>query len=344
MVHVRGNFIWKITRPALGVPSELEKELQTAALHIPGSTQTTKGPGQFHFQFYAAPNVSTPAFPNAPKNPEEFLYRVVPNIEEFEKILAAQTTGTIEDKVVIGIRTCGETFGDRTTPIGNPNSSWISVNPFGGTGDDVYFENGRELRVPKAFVNLVETPADKQVRDAQSEAAFAFIEALAGQPKGSATKKDPNAPIEFFSGGEDGIGTTYHESGTLWIGNDFTTSVTDVNGRFHHVSNAYCVDQSIFTTVGSANPVPTGLTLSRKIARSIIERYSQVQTIDDEPGFETLYQGNFKADGWEIAGSGSQNFFDVPNQSGAVLGAGVGNKNVALGVLWFTRKNSRISS
>lgn len=338
MVHVRGNFIWKIARPALGVPAELEKELQTAALHIPGSTQTTKGPGQFHFQFYAAPNVFTPAFPNAPNNPEEFLYRVVPNIEEFEKILAAQTTGTIENKVVIGIRTCGETFGDRTTPIGNPNSSWISVNPFGGTGDDVYFENGRELRVPKAFVNLVETPADKQVRDAQSEAAFAFIEALAGQPKGSATKKDPNAPIEFFSGGEDGIGTTYHESGTLWIGNDFTTSVTDVNGRFHHVSNAYCVDQSIFTTVGSANPVPTGLTLSRKIARSIIERYSQVQTIDDEPGFETLYQGNFKADGWEIAASGSQNFFDVPNQSGAVLGAGVGNKNVALGVLWFTRK------
>ncbi|MFW9261036.1 family 16 glycoside hydrolase [Nostoc sp. CALU 546] len=338
MVHVRGNFIWKIARPALGVPSELEKELQTAALHIPGSTQTTKGPGQFHFQFYAAPNVFTPAFPNAPNNPEEFLYRVVPNIEEFEKILSAQTTGTIENKVVIGIRTCGETFGDRTTPIGNPNSSWISVNPFGGTGDDLYFENGRELRVPKAFVNLVETPADKQVRDAQSEAAFAFIEALAGQPKGSATKKDPNAPIEFFSGGEDGIGTTYHESGTLWIGNDFTTSVTDVNGRFHHVSNAYCVDQSIFTTVGSANPVPTGLTLSRKIARSIIERYSQVQTIDDEPGFETLYQGNFKADGWEIAASGSQNFFDVPNQSGAVLGAGVGNKNVALGVLWFTRK------
>jgi hypothetical protein len=338
MVHVRGNFIWKITRPALGVPSTLEKELQTAALHIPGSTPTAKGPGQFHFQFYAAPNIFTPAFPGAPNNPEEFLYRVVPNIEEFEKILAAQTTGTIENKVVIGIRTCGETFGDRTTPIGNPNSSWISVNPFGGTGDDVYFENGRELRVPKAFVNLIETPADKQVRDAQSEAAFAFIEALAGQPKGSATKKDPNAPIEFFSGGEDGIGTTYHESGTLWIGNDFTTSVTDVNGRFHHISNAYCVDQSIFTTVGSANPVPTGLTLSRKIARSIIERYTEVPNVNNEQGFETLYRGNFKADGWEIVASGSQNFFDVQNQNSAVLGAGVGNKNVALGVLWFTRK------
>jgi hypothetical protein len=340
MVHVRGNFIWKITRTALGVPSKLEQELQTAALHIPGSTQTAKGPGQFHFQFYAAPNIFTPAFPGAPNNPEEFLYRVVPNIEEFEKILAAQTSGTIDNKVVIGIRTCGETFGDKTTPIGNSNSSWISVNPFGGTGDDVYFENGRELRVPKAFVNLVETPADKQVRDAQSEAAFAFIEALAGQPRGSATNKDPNAPIELFDKKQDGVGTTYHESGTLWMGTDYTTSVTDVNARFHHVANAYCVDQSIFPTVGSANPVPTGLTLSRKIARSIIERYTSVQAVSDEQGFETLYSGNFKADGWEIVASDSQNFFDVQNQSIPVLGVGVGDKSEGegLGVLWFTRK------
>jgi hypothetical protein len=332
MAHVRGNFVWKVTRTTLGVPPQLKKELQTAALHIPGSTQTAKGPGQFHFQFYAAPNMSTPAFDKAANNPEEFLYRMVPNIEEVEQILAAQTSGGMADKIAIGIRTCGEMFGDRTTPVGNLNTSWISVNPFGGTGDDVYFENGRELRVPKAFVNLVETPADKQVRDAQSEAAFAFIEALAGQPKGSATKQgDPNAPIEFFSGAEDGIGTTYHESGTLWMGTDYTSSVTDVNGRFHHVSNAYCVDQSIFPTVGSANPVPTGLALSRKVARSIIERYTEVPNVNNEEGFETLYRGDFKADGWEFAASGYQNFFDVLNQSVPVLGAGVGDKEVRLG-------------
>jgi hypothetical protein len=104
MVHVRGNFLWKITRTPLGVLSKLEQELQTAALHIPGSTQTEKGPGQFHFQFYAAPNICTSAFPNAPKNPEEFLYRVVPNIEDFEKILAAQTSGTIDIATAKAVR------------------------------------------------------------------------------------------------------------------------------------------------------------------------------------------------------------------------------------------------
>jgi len=336
MSHVRGNFVWRVSRNALGL-SATDTTLRTAALHVQGSTPTSQEPGQFHFQFYAAPNVNTGAFPGAANNPEEFLYRMVPNLDDVQSILEAQEG--LGDRVVIGIRTCGETFGDRTSPIGsNNNVSWMNVSPFGGTGDDIYFENGQPLRIPKAFVNLVETPDDKAVRVAQAQASFAFIEALANQPSGSATSDDPNAPIQFFSGGEDPSGTTYHESGTLWLGTDYTKSVTDANGRFHHVSNAYCVDQSIFPTVGSANPVPTGLTLSRKIARSIIERYSQVANVGDEQGFETLYRGNFKADGWEIAASGSQNFFDVQNQSIPVLGAGVGDKNVGLGVLWFTRK------
>ncbi|HAX74319.1 MAG TPA: hypothetical protein DCY88_00400 [Cyanobacteria bacterium UBA11372] len=340
MVHVRGNFIWKVTRAALGVPNQLDNELQTAALHVRGTTKTQKGSGQFHFQFYAAPSLDNPAFPGAKGNAEEFLYRMIPNLDEYYRILAAQTKGTMEGKIVLSIRTCGETFGDKTSPIGTNNVSWIGVNTFGGTGDDVY-TNGEYLRVPKVFVNLVETPADKEVRVAQAQAAFAFVETLSNQPPGSATQTNPNAPIQFINteGGEDGLGTTYHESGTLWMGTDYTQSVTDVNGRFHHVSNAYCIDQAIFPTVGSANPVPTGLALSRKIARSIIERHTEVANISDEPGFETLYQGNFKADGWEIATSGSQNFFDVQNQDTPVLGAGVADKNGGgLGVLWFTRK------
>ena len=346
MAHVRGNFVWKVRRDLLGVPDQLDNELQTAALNVRGKTTTSQGEGQFHFQFYAAPNMNTPAFPGAANNPEEFLYRMVPNFEEIQDILDAQTAEPIQDRIVIGIRTCGEMFGDKNAEIGNINSptSWMNTNPFGGTGDDVYFENGQELRIPKAFVRFTETPADKQVRDDQSGSAFIFVETLAGQPRGSATNTtDPNAPIEYFSGkdqnpDEDGIGTTYHECGTLWMGTDYEQSVTDANGRFHHVYNACCVDQALFTTAGSANPVPTGISLSRKVARSIVERYSSSGDLQVEPGFERLYQGNFSSDGWEIANSGATNFFDVKNQGFPILGAGIGNQNVALGVLWFTRK------
>ena len=66
-----------------------------------------------------------------------------------------------------------------------------------------------------------------------------------------------------------GLGTTYHESGTLWMGTDSAASVTDPLGRFHHVSNAYCCDQAIFPTVGSVNPVLTGLTLAHRLAQKV---------------------------------------------------------------------------
>ena len=66
-----------------------------------------------------------------------------------------------------------------------------------------------------------------------------------------------------------GLGTTYHESGTLWMGDTPQTSVTDSVGRFHHVSNAYACDQSLFPTVGSVNPVLTGLTLTKQLVEHL---------------------------------------------------------------------------
>ena len=53
------------------------------------------------------------------------------------------------------------------------------------------------------------------------------------------------------------------------MGDDPATSVTDAVGRFHHINNAYACDQSIFPTVGSVNPVLTGLTLASRLADHI---------------------------------------------------------------------------
>lgn len=449
MYHVRSNFTWRVKRSALDLPPPDPSKIRTAALHITGSAPTSGGGlGQFHLQFYAAPNMDVPMFPGASKDPERFLYQMTPNIEDIESIRDAQG-GLGNDRVAIGIRTVGETFGERTSPIGsNPNASWMNVNPFGGTGDDVYTESGNELRVPKAYVHLVATGDDGEVWAAQDQAAFAFIEALADQTQGGTPSPGPQpatievmaqiplgvipddsfrredtpsgrffvgrfggqyrviegtcthegcfvdwvgaentfscpchtarfaadglnisgpppaplhkpdfriqngnleitrpqgdtAPVEFVGGGPDSIGTTYHEAGTLWMGTDYAKSVTDANGRFHHVSNAYCVDQSIFPTSGSANPALTGIALSRKITRSIIKRYASVEFLGNEAGFQPLYSGNFGADGWEIVPGGSQNFFDVAGESYPVLGAGVDNATPALGVIRYATRMFR---
>jgi choline dehydrogenase-like flavoprotein len=444
MYHVRGNHTWRIMRDALELPEPDPATIKTAALHVTGSAPATgQGQGQFHFQFYAAPNMDVQLYPGASKNPERFLYQMAPNIEDVETIREAQK-GLGNNRIVIGIRTVGETFGDRSSPIGsNTGISWMSVNPFGGQGDDVYYENGHEFRIPKAYVNLAKTTANEDIMKAQDKAAFDFIEAMAGS--GTPSSGDPPAvpgvvvmaempvadipndsyelvtsasgrffvgrfggqirvldgectheacavdwrgnegtfncpchpgvfaadgseisgpppaplkehshrivgakleitrsesvePIELLHSNEDGIGTTYHEVGTLWMGTDYRKSVTDVNGRFHHVNNAYCVDQSIFPTAGSANPVLTGIALSRKIAESIVDRYRPVEFKGDEAGYETLYRGNLELDGWETVAGGGQNFFDISEHTHPVIGAGVDNTIPSLGVLWYSRK------
>lgn len=449
MYHVRGNHTWRVMRDALELPAPDPSTIKTAALHVTGAAPTTgQGQGQFHFQFYAAPNMDVQLYPGASKNPERFLYQMAPNIEDVETIREAQK-GLGNNRIVIGIRTVGETFGDRGSPIGsNNNVSWMSVNPFGGEGDDIYYENGRVFRCPKAYVHLVETDDDKSVKQAQDQAALDFIEALAkpdqpglGAPSPISTPAAPGIvvmaempvadipndsyrlvisqsgrffvgrfngqirvldgecthevcgvdwwanegvfncpchmgrfaadgtnvsgpppaplkehshrivgtkleitraesvePVEHLHSNSDGIGTTYHEVGTLWMGSDYRKSVTDVNGRFHHVSNACCVDQSIFPTAGSANPVLTGITLSRKIAESIIERYRSVEFAGDEAGYETLYRGNLELDGWETIAGGSEHFFNVSDQTHPVIGVGVDNTMPSLGVLWYSRK------
>ena len=188
--HVRGNWFWRIDRDLLSVPPKLPNELETAALHIKGKIITSSGqPGQFHFQFYATPNLNAQA-----DYPEQFLYIMVPNLEDLQNILESQQAG----KIVVGIRNTGETFGDKTSKIGtNSRVGWVSVNPFGGTGDDIYSENGQELRVPKVFVNLVETNEDMEVRKAQTDAAFEFIAKLTGKSVPDAWDTDVTKPLHI---------------------------------------------------------------------------------------------------------------------------------------------------
>ena len=94
------------------------------------------------------------------------------------------------------------------------------------------------------------------------------------------------------------VGSTWHDSGTLFMGADPNRSVTDVNGHFHHITNAACVDQALFPTVGSANPVLTGLCLSRKVAETIVERFISERDLssadiarEENEGFDFLLKG-----------------------------------------------------
>jgi len=235
MAHVRSNIFVRIKRSALDPGNTLPNALQAAALLVRGSTPQ----GKFHIQVTAS---ADPA-----GNSDDLLFAMIPDIDLLDATLANQTA----DSISIGFRGVSQLLGDQTTSVPNAAGRWINLSPF----------ETDEFGVPRAFVNLTTSAAEGALADAMDAAILNLANQLAGN--------DP-ANIQITSQDRDGLGTTYHEAGTLWMGITPQTSVTDTNGRFHNVANAFCADQSLFVTVGSVNPTLTGLVLSRKVAQAAV--------------------------------------------------------------------------
>jgi choline dehydrogenase-like flavoprotein len=245
MAHVRSDFAVRIARAAL--PPQ-PGPVQTAALLVRGQA----GGARFHLQLTASTSRT---------GSDDLLFKMIPDIEE----LAAHTTAMDPNWIPITLRGIGEMVGDRTTPVPDPTRSWIDLSPF----------ERDEYDVPRAYVHLVTRSADEAVWTAMDAAALQLAQAIAGTPDRiqylwDDQWRDQPFPLDrAFPKWHQGLGTTYHEAGTLWMGDNPATSVTDPTGRFHHIGNAWACDQSIFPTVGSANPVLTGLTLAAGVATSL---------------------------------------------------------------------------
>ncbi len=235
MAHWRSNIFVKIKRSALDPAATLPNVLQTAALLLRGSTAA----GKFHVQITAS------ADPGG--NSDALLYSMIPDIDQLDAILANQQSGWIS----LGFRGVSQLFGDQTSSVPNSNGRWINLSPY---------END-EFGIPRAYVQMTTTAAEDALANAMDAAILSLASQLAGN--------NP-ANLQIVSQDRDGLGTTYHEAGTLWMGTNPLTSVTDTNGRFQKIANAFCSDQSLFCTVGSVNPTLTGLVLSRKVSEAAV--------------------------------------------------------------------------
>jgi choline dehydrogenase-like flavoprotein len=233
--HWRSNIFFKIKRSALDPGGTLPNLLQTGALLVRGSTQQ----GNFHIQVTASADLGG--------NSDALLYTMIPDIDQLDATLANQQSGWIS----IGFRASSQLFGDQAASVPNSSGRWINLSPF----------ETDEFGMPRAYVQMTSTAAEDALANAMDAAMMGLANQLAGN--------NP-ANIQIGSPERDGLGTTYHEAGTLWMGTNPTNSVTDTNGRFHNVSNAFCTDQSLFVTVGSVNPSLTGLVLSRKVATAAV--------------------------------------------------------------------------
>jgi Domain of Unknown Function (DUF1080)/GMC oxidoreductase len=238
------------------------------------------------------------------------------------------------DSVVITFRGIGEMVGNKDPNLAKNTGAVPSFVDLSNQTD--------QFSMRRAWVNLVKTPQDDQLWKAMDVAAIELAKKIAGVPAnieyfynkngslnapGATWHKDPPPPSLSNDRNNpnnkvrDGLGTTHHEAGTLWMGANQNDSVTNTDGRFHHISNAYVAGPALFPTLGSANPSLAAITLARRTALVIVKTSLPV-----EPGFKTLGSGGL--DGWQMAGFGG--FME--------LGANIIETVDGIGLLWYTRE------
>lgn len=297
MAHMRSNTVVRMKRAAFD--PALKKRLEAAALLVRGSTPQ----GRYHFQVTAA------AVPGA--NSEADMWRMIPDIDLVDRTLASQEA----DWIVLTVRGIGEMKG-----IQDPNAvkitgappSWMDLS-----------DQTDEFGLPRAWVNLATMQADNDLWNTMDDAAISLMQKIAKSPNniqyqydgGWQTTPPPRGKVR------DGLGTTHHEAGTLWMGTDPTKSVTGLDGRFHHIANAYVAGPALFPTLGSANPSLTALAMARVTAAAIARK-----SLPAEPGFRAIGKGGL--DGWQMAGFG--NFME--------LGANIIESVNGIGLLWYTKE------
>jgi choline dehydrogenase-like flavoprotein len=301
MAHLRSNITIRIPRTSLPNNANLPHDLQASALFVKGKVQDQNNlVGHFHLQITAA------GLNAMGTDSEAELFKKIPDVDLFDRFRDADDTS-----VVITIRGIGE------MQPGNPNSR-VSVDP-----------EADEFSVQRAFVSLAQPASngspqsskDALLWDAMDKASdqvarvFANgndFELFTATGIVKVRQNDDLRPLLPYTptskgGRRDGLGTTHHEAGTLWMGNDPNSSVTNADAKLHSVTNAYVSGPALFPRTGSPNPMLTGVALARRLGDTLIKStvLGEPQAFHADQGFEVLFDGSEASfNAWQTAGAG----------------------------------------
>lgn len=311
MAHLRSNLTIRVPRasfPELDPSNPVNKELQVSALFVKGIQDLPGGrKGHFHVQITAS---GVGEFGN---DSEAELFKKIPNIDELDRF------DDLTDKwIVITFRGIGEMFGDKTDTAANR----ITLDKA---------SEGQNFHQPRAVVNLSAGPAgsdEQKLWDAMDLACLDLAGMVGNEGEvqymySARTGRwwDTKKPTldQLRSMIRDALGTTHHESGTLWMGSDASTSVTDHWGRFWESDNLYAVGPALLPRMGSPNPMLSGVALTRRTGDHLLRQ----NLTRAEDNFISLFDGSDKSFGrWLMAGQGT--FALIDGQLVAQPGGGIG--------------------
>lgn len=298
MAHVRSNLVFRVPRSAIPGLSGATNELQTSGLLLKGRATGANGTplGYFHLQITASGGGSN-------VGSEDELFKKIPDVHFFDALKTSTDT-----HIAVAIRGIGE-----MAPA-DPNN--FAAHPSRVDLDGRTDEYG----IRRAFVTLAASPRDTELWAAMDAAIVEVAKLIAN---GTAIAATPS---------QDVLGTTHHETGTLWMGDDPTKSVTDGTGRFHHTENLYAAGPCLFPTIGSPNPMLTGIALARRTGDRIITPPAAVA----DSGFDLLFDGVSLGD-WKMSTIRNQPGRDNPGTVVVRRGALEARPGTDLGLLWLTR-------
>lgn len=305
MAHLRSNLDIRIPRTALAQLPAAAKALQASALFVKGRHKFsgTNDHATFHLQITAS------GLGAIGGNSETELFKKIPDIDTYHKHRNAN-----DSHVAITIRAIGEM---------QPN------NPVSRVALDSGPQEQDEHGVQRVLVTIAD-PRDPAVRATNAAAArdFELWQAM-DQVSQDVAKifgvANPPAPQR------DGLGTTHHETGGLYMGEPGTNSVTLPDCRIRHTANAYVAGPALFPTIGSPNPMLTGVAMARRLGDAL----AKSTPWQAEPGFTTLFDG-IDTGKWRMTTIRNQPGRDNPGLMRIVNGALETLPGNDMGVYWCT--------
>jgi choline dehydrogenase-like flavoprotein len=298
MCHLRSNFGMRI--PIAAYPG-LPKALAASALFVKGKAHINGKDRFFHLQITAS------AGSTALSDSEAELFKKVPDLDSMEKLRLAD-----DKNIALVLRGIGEMSSHNL-------DSGITLT---GLPPQDFFRPRAQVSIGNAHVN--DPNASQQTRDDNAlwGAMDDFTEQVAlifanGHPfelltkaqvipmAATATATDIRNAYPREGDRRDGLGTTHHEAGPLWMGDDVATSVTNEHGRVHDTTNCYVAGPALFPTIGSPNPMLTGVALARRTGEKLTSSVLSLAKITPEAGFRSLFDGSRASlSQWRMFGQG----------------------------------------
>jgi len=286
--HMRSNLTFRLPRAVL--PGLVGQDLETSALFVKcrKTHLTDNSVSHFHLQITAAGRRAI----DTPDS-EAQLFQQIPDIDTLDAFRQVD-----EDSIVMTVRGVAE------LQAGNP-ATRVTLSA-----------ETDEFGIPRAFVSINPNPNDGETwnaMDAASDAVRQIFAAVAGSAD--------------IARNRDGLGTTHHEAGTLRMGLSPTQSVTTPNARFHNIVNAYVAGPALLPTMGSPNPMLSGVALARRLAEHLVAPLDPPAL---EVGFQWLFDGTQASlANWQQAGPGT---FDYDANERVIVARPGGD----IGLFFFT--------